>query len=260
MYKPCGFGTALEKAKETHNPVQAPRNAKAFRLPSLKFKHEEGAVAKPEAEAKPEPEAGTVTAAEVVSAAVVETIVETPNAAKAVPKPSRLAQALHNVIEAAAEAEAADAAKDVIDKLRRTRKPNKMSENKMWELTKEVESNAEIETTKVETTKVETTVMPRHSVRMTYTVPAKSVLQVHVRRVRPSQLTTPKPTSPEVVPVPPPEKEPETKAPRAMTPRMKFMLAMETPPVEKRQASPPRITELVSHNQNERVYRVWTRK
>ena len=253
MYKPCGFGTALEKVKETHNPVQAPRNAKAFRLPSLKFKNEDGAVTKSEAEAKPEPEAkpeaGTVTAAEVVTAAVVETMVETPNAAKAVPKPSRLAQALHKVIEAAAEAAAADAAKDVIDKLRRTRKPNK-SENKMLELTKEVESNAEIETTKVETTKVETTVMPRHSVRMTYTVP-------HVRRVRPPPLTTPKPKSPEVVPVPPPEKKPETEAPRAMTPRMKFMLAMETP--AERQASPLRIRELVRHTDDGCVYRVWTR-
>jgi hypothetical protein len=65
--------------------------------------------------------------------------------------------------------------------------------------------------------------MPRHSVRMTYTVPAKSV---HVRRVRPSPLTTSKPKSPEVVPVPPPEKKPETEAPRAMTPRMKLMLAI----------------------------------
>lgn len=253
MYKPCGFETALDKVKETHNPVQAPRNAKSFRLPALKIKNEEGTVAKPEAEAKPESEtkseAGTVTVAEVVTAAVV---VATPVAVKAVPKPSRLAQALHKVIEAAAEAEAADAAKHVIDKLRRTRTPNKMSENKMSELTKEVESNAN-----VETTKVETTAMPRHSVRMTYTVPVKSL---HVRRVHPSPLTTSKTKSPEVVPVPPPEKEPETKAPKTMTPRMKFMLAMDTPPVEQRQVSPPRLRELVSHNENERVYRVWKRK
>jgi hypothetical protein len=58
----------------------------------------------------------------------------------------------------------------------------------------------------------------------------------------------------------PPAQEPEKDTPKAMTPRMRLIVVMETPPAKERlPPEPQRIVELVRHDGCERVYRILTR-
>jgi hypothetical protein len=59
----------------------------------------------------------------------------------------------------------------------------------------------------------------------------------------------------------PPAHEPEKDTPKAVTPRMRLIIAMETPPVKERHPpEPQRIVELVRHDGCEWVYRILTRR
>jgi hypothetical protein len=59
----------------------------------------------------------------------------------------------------------------------------------------------------------------------------------------------------------PPAHEPEKDTPKAVTPRMRLIIAMETPPIKERHVpEPQRIVELVRHDGCERVYRILTRR
>lgn len=61
------------------------------------------------------------------------------------------------------------------------------------------------------------------------------------------------------VPLPPAQNEPEKDdTPKAVTPRMRLIIAMETPPKEYHPPEPQRIVELVRHDGCERVYRILT--
>jgi hypothetical protein len=58
----------------------------------------------------------------------------------------------------------------------------------------------------------------------------------------------------------PPAQEPEKDTPKAVTPRMRLIVVMETPPAKERlPPEPQRIVELVRHDGCERVYRILTR-
>jgi hypothetical protein len=74
---------------------------------------------------------------------------------------------------------------------------------------------------------------------------------------------TPTPVEAKVLEVTlPPAHEPEKDdTPKAMTPRMRLIIAMETPPIKERHPpEPQRIVELVRHDGCERVYRILTRR
>jgi len=63
------------------------------------------------------------------------------------------------------------------------------------------------------------------------------------------------------VTLPPAQNEPEKDdTPKAVTPRMRLIIAMETPPKEYHPPEPQRIVELVRHDGCERVYRILTRR
>jgi len=63
------------------------------------------------------------------------------------------------------------------------------------------------------------------------------------------------------VTLPPAQNEPEKDdTPKTVTPRMRLILAMETPPKEYHPPEPQRIVELVRHDGCERVYRILTRR